>query len=156
MRSVGWGAWGLRAVVAAGVLALAVACTPIYRNHGYAPTEADLALLEVGVATRETVSAAVGPPSATGLLTEDAWYYVQSRFRRFGPREPQEVDRQVVAITFDEAGVLTNVERFGLEDGQVVVLSRRVTRTNIKGVTLIQQMLTNFGRIDAGDVLGPS
>ena len=35
-------------------------------------------------------------------------------------------ERQVVAISFNESGTVTNVERFGLERGQIVVLSRRV------------------------------
>jgi outer membrane protein assembly factor BamE (lipoprotein component of BamABCDE complex) len=145
---------GLRAAAAVAAFAgMIAACTPIFRNHGYAPTEADLALLTVGQDTRDTVAAAIGQPSATGLLTDDAWYFVQSRFRLFGPREPQEIDRQVVAVSFAEDGTITNIERFGLEDGQVVVLSRRVTRTNIKGVTLIGQLLGNFGRIDAEQIL---
>jgi outer membrane protein assembly factor BamE (lipoprotein component of BamABCDE complex) len=153
-QAVGRRMQGLRAAAAVAACAgLIAACTPIYRNHGYAPTEADLALLTVGRDTRDTVAAAIGQPSATGLLTDDAWYFVQSRFRLFGPREPQEIDRQVVAISFAENGTITNIERFGLEDGQVVVLSRRVTRTNIKGVTLIGQLLGNFGRIDAEQIL---
>jgi outer membrane protein assembly factor BamE (lipoprotein component of BamABCDE complex) len=152
--SVGPFARSLRAVVAMLLCAVMLSCTAVYRNHGYAPTETDLALLTVGKDTRDTVQAAVGPPSATGLLTADAWYYVQSRFRLFGPREPEEIERQVVAISFAEDGTITNIERFGLEEGRVVALSRRVTETNIKGVTLIQQLLGNFGRIDAGQVLG--
>ncbi len=92
---VGWR--NVRAIAAALVLVALAACTPILRSHGYAPTDADLALMEVGRDTRETVQAAIGPPSATGLLTANAWYYVQSQFRYFGPREPEEIDRQVVA-----------------------------------------------------------
>jgi hypothetical protein len=42
---------------------------------------------------------------------------------------------------------VSNVERFGLEDGQVVALSRRVTETNIKGVSFIRQLMGNFGRL---------
>lgn len=148
------GARGLRGVVAAAACAAVLACTPVFRNHGYAPTDTDLALLTVGQDTRDTVQAAVGPPSATGLLTSDAWYYVQSRFRHFGPREPEEIERQVVAISFDAGGTITNIERFGLEQGRVVALSRRVTETNIKGVTLIGQLLGNFGRLGAGDFIG--
>jgi outer membrane protein assembly factor BamE (lipoprotein component of BamABCDE complex) len=148
------GARCLRAVAVAVLCAVVAGCTAVYRNHGYAPTETDLALLTVGQDTRDTVQAAVGPPSATGLLTADAWYYVQSRFRLLGPREPEEIDRQVVAISFAEDGTITNIERFGLEQGRVVALSRRVTETNIRGVTLIQQLLGNFGRIDAGQILG--
>ncbi len=134
-------------------LVLAVACAPIYRNHGYVPAEDELALLTVGQDTRDSVEVAVGRPSAAGLLNEEGWYYVQSRYRQVGPRAAQEIDRQLVAISFDDKGTVTNIERFGLEDGRVITLSRRVTETNIKGASLIRQILSNFGRFRAGDLL---
>ena len=39
------------------------ACTPLYRNHGYAPTDEQLAEVSVGVDTRETVI--FGKPSGS-------------------------------------------------------------------------------------------
>jgi outer membrane protein assembly factor BamE (lipoprotein component of BamABCDE complex) len=128
------------------------ACTTVYRNHGYVPDEVELAQVQVGTDTRETVSEKIGRPSAQGLLNDVGWFYVQSRFKHFGPREPQEIDRQVVAITFSDAGVVENIGRYGLEDGRVVEISRRVTETNIKGIGFIRQLLSNFGRIRAGDI----
>lgn len=128
------------------------ACSTVYRNHGYVPTDADLALLEVGVDTRETVAEKVGRPLASGLLNDVGWYYVQSRWAYRGALEPREVDRQVVAISFTEAGRVQNVERFGLERGRVVPLSRRVTESNVRGLTVIQQLLGNFGRLGPGVV----
>ena len=141
----------------AAVLLLAAglaACSPIYRNHGYVPAEDELALLEVGVDTRETVGQKIGRPSTSGLLNDEGWFYVQSRYELVGPREPREVERQVLAITFNEAGVVENIGRYGLEDGKVVQISRRVTETNIKGIGLIEQLLGNFGQIRAEDIAG--
>ena len=132
---------------------LSAACSPVIRNHGYVPPETELALLEVGTDTRETVAEKIGRPSTSGLLNDDGWYYVQSRYEHFGPREPREVAREVLAVTFDANGVVENIARFGLEDGKVVEISRRVTETNIKGLTLIQQLLGNFGRIQPGNLL---
>jgi hypothetical protein len=40
------------------------------------------------------------------------------------------------------------VERYGLEDGQVVLLSRRVTTDNTAGVGFLRQLFGNLGRID--------
>lgn len=138
-----------------GLLCLvATACATIVRYHGYVPDETELALIEVGVDTRETVAGKIGRPTAQGLLNDVGWFYIQSRFEHFGPREPKEVDRQVVAITFSEGGTVDNIGRFGLEDGRVVEISRRVTETNIKGVGFIRQLFSNFGRIRAGDVIG--
>ncbi len=71
------------------------ACQPIFTNHGYMPNEDDLALLQVGVDTRDSVATTIGRPAAEGLLNDEAWYYVQSRFRTIGPGEPVEIAREV-------------------------------------------------------------
>lgn len=140
-------------VLLGGVLVLATACAPVYRNHGYIPSDDELALVVVGKDTRETVAQTVGRPSAAGLLNDLGWYYVQSRWRHFGALPPLEEDRQVVAITFSEDGVVENVERFGLEKGQVVALSRRVTSSTIKGRSFLAQVFGNLGGIDAGSLI---
>jgi outer membrane protein assembly factor BamE (lipoprotein component of BamABCDE complex) len=128
------------------ILALTLAaCAAVYRNHGYVPVEEDLALVEVGVDTRETLAPKIGRPSAQGLLNDVGWFYVQSRFRHYGPYAPEEIDRQVVAVTFSDAGTVENIARFGLEEGRVVELSRRVTRSNVRGLSFIGQLFGNIG-----------
>jgi outer membrane protein assembly factor BamE (lipoprotein component of BamABCDE complex) len=142
----------LRGPALAAALAVATACAPVFRNHGYVPAPDELALVEVGVDTRETVGEKIGRPSTSGLLNDVGWFYVQSRYRHAGFREPQEVERRVLAITFTEAGVVENVGTYGLEDGQVVPISRRVTETNIKGIGFIRQLLGSIGRLRAEDL----
>ena len=144
----------LRAGMVGLVLVALAACSSLYRNHGYVPTDADLALVEVGVDTRETVTEKVGRPAASGLLNDVGWFYVQSRWEYRGAFEPREIDRQVVSITFNEAGTVENIERFGLERGKVVPLSRRVTESSVKGLSVIQQLLGSFGRIAPGVITG--
>ncbi len=129
------------------------ACTPIYRNHGYVPSDQELAAITVGKDTRESVATAIGRPSAQGLLNDVGWYYVQSRFKHYGGYAPQEIERQVVAVTFTEAGVVENIERFGLAEGRVVALSRRVTDSNIKGVGFLRQLMGSFGRLKSEDLV---
>ena len=144
-------------IVRGFALALSVAaltaCAPVYRNHGYVPPPEDLQALAIGSDTRETVETRIGRPTTSGVEREDAWYYVQSRRRTYGPRAPETIERQLVAISFAENGTLSNVERFGLERGRVVPLSRRVTTTSLREFGLIQQLLRNFGRIDVGEAI---
>jgi hypothetical protein len=47
-----------------------------------------------------------------------------------------------------------NIETFGLQEGRVVALSRRVTDDNLRDTTFIRQLLGNVGRFDAGQILG--
>ena len=125
------------------------ACTPIVSNHGYAPNDEELSQIKVGTDTRDSVAAAIGRPSASGLLNDVGWFYVQSRYRNVGYRQPQEMERQVLAVTFNEAGVVQNIATYGLADGKVVAISRRVTESNIKGIGFIRQLLGSLGKISA-------
>lgn len=145
---------GWRLVLLGLVMAVAVACTTMYRNHGYVPPDEDLALIEVGRDTRETVAATIGRPSTAGLLNDVGWYYVQSRFKLVGGMAPEEVDREVVAITFSTEGVVQNIERFGLADGEIVAISRRVTTPNVKSQGFLRQLFGNIGGINLGQALG--
>jgi outer membrane protein assembly factor BamE (lipoprotein component of BamABCDE complex) len=135
-------------------LASFAACAPVYENHGYAPTDEDLAKIVVGRDTRETVEVFLGPPSMDGLLNDKGWYYVQSRWKNQGLVAPKEIDRQVVAISFDDKGFVTNIERFGLERGQVVSLSRRVTTEPVKSQSILTQLFSNIGLQGAAQQTG--
>ncbi len=141
--------WGLIALVLLSV----AACSNIDRKHGYVPPAEDLEQIIVGVDTKDSVAIAAGRPSVSGILSEGGWYYVESRFRVYGIRERVETDRQVVAISFDENGVVENIERFGLEDGQVIAISRRVTDSNIRGVSFLRQLFGNLGNFAADQLV---
>ncbi len=129
------------------------ACTPVFRNHGFVPPEADLAQVVVGQTTQDELQGLIGRPSAQGLLTGSGWYYVGSRWRYYGALEPREINREVVAVSFSQNGVVSNVERFGQERGRVVVLSRRVTEGSVTEISLVGQLLGNLGNFQAGDLI---
>lgn len=137
-------------VVLAGALA---GCSATYQNHGFVPEEEELETILPGVDTRETLELTVGQPSAAGVIRDDAWFYAAYRVRSFAYQAPQVIERDVVAITFDEDGVVENIETFGLEDGQLVQLSRRVTDSGVGEVTILTQIIRNFGRLDVANIL---
>ncbi len=143
-----------RAALVLAVLSVAPACARLSDSHGYIPEQTALDDIVVGQDTVATASLILGRPSTSGIVDERGWYYVRSDYERFLWRAPEEVNRQVVAVTFDEAGVIENVERFGLEEGQVVVLSRRVTTSNTQGVSFLRQLFSNLGNFDAGQLFG--
>jgi outer membrane protein assembly factor BamE (lipoprotein component of BamABCDE complex) len=136
-----------------GALALG-ACSPIVEDHGYVPLREDLAAIDVGRDTRETVAETLGTPSAFGVIDDRGYFYVSQRIRQRGYRAPEVTDREIVAISFDGRGVVSNIERFGLEDGNVVALSRRVTDSNVQNVGFIRQLLGNIGRVDTSSLGG--
>lgn len=142
-----------RAVPMLLVAGLVAACTPMLRHHGYIPPEAELAQLTIGADTRESVVETIGAPATAGLSGDDTLYYTGSTFRHYGAFAPEEVSREVLAMSFSPQGVLRNIESFGLEDGRVVALSRRVTDNGVRDTTFLRQLLGNIGNFDAGRLI---
>ncbi|EDM32031.1 lipoprotein, SmpA/OmlA family [Roseovarius sp. TM1035] len=129
-------------------------CAATYRNHGYVPPEEDLQNLVVGVDSRATVDDVIGPPSLSGVLADGDYYYVRSRVREYGMFRPQVVERRVLAISFNDNDTIANIEEFGLEDGQVVPLARRVTDSSVVSNGFLRQLLSNIGNINPVEGFG--
>ncbi len=129
------------------------ACSATYTNHGYVPPPDILQQINIGD-SREAVTEIAGAPGSAGVIRDEAWFYTQYRVRNFTYNPPQVIERDIVAVSFSESGRVTNIERFGLEDGQIVQLSRRVTESSVRDVGFLRQILSNFGRINLGDVVG--
>lgn len=146
-----------RASRGAAVLACAAflgACQAQYDNHGYIPPEEDLQQINIGADTKDTVAEKIGVPASSGVLSNSGYYYVRMRTRTLGPLEPKEIERQVVAISFSDTGVVQNVERFGLERGRMVPLTRRVTSSPVSNKSFLRQLLGNLGRFNPAGLGG--
>lgn len=135
-------------------LMVVMACSATYRNHGYMPPEEDLQNLVVGVDTRATVDDVVGPPSLSGVLADGDYYYVRSRVREYGMYRPQVIERRVLAISFNDDDTIANIEEFGLEDGQIVPIARRVTDSSVIKNGFLRQMLSNIGALNPATAFG--
>lgn len=123
-------------------------------SHGYIPDEVLLADVRVGLDTKETVNRILGTPGTDGLVDDLGWYYVRTERERFLWRAPVEVDREVLLISFTDKDVVSNIERFGLEEGRVVVLNRRVTTSNTRDISFLRQLFSNLGNFNTGQFVG--
>ncbi len=59
-----------------------------------------------------------------------------------------------MAVPFNASDVVTHIIRYGLEDREIVVLSRRVTAGGAENIYIIRLMLGTFGRFDAANIFG--
>lgn len=132
------------------VMAGLAGCSAQFSNHGYVPLAEDLDQVIVGVDTRASVEETLGAAGSGSVINDQGIYYVRSRLRTMGFRAPEVVEREVVAISFDAGGTVQNVERFGLQDGAVVALSRRVTSSGVANKSFLRQLLGNLGRFNPG------
>ena len=53
----------------------------------------------------------------------------------------------------DGALLVTAINTYGLEDGRIVDLETDTTPTRGNRLTVLQQILGNFGNVDAGEIL---
>ncbi|MGB1035570.1 MAG: outer membrane protein assembly factor BamE [Primorskyibacter sp.] len=147
------GALRRMAVVIGLTLALS-ACSEQVRTHGFAPTEAELQNILPGVDTRDTIEETIGIPTTSGVANKGAYYYIESTLSAVAWRASRVVDRKVVEITFDDADVVENISVYGLADGRVVRISRRMTRSGDGNISFIRQLFGNIGGFGAEQILG--
>ncbi|MFT8244442.1 outer membrane protein assembly factor BamE [Roseomonas sp. BN140053] len=109
-----------------------------------------------GVQTRQDVTALLGTPSATGTFDQDHWYYISATSRTRPGRVPGVENQRVVAIAFDQAGVVREVRELGENDARNIPVVERQTPVPGTDRTLLQALFGNIGRFNgAGAASGP-
>jgi outer membrane protein assembly factor BamE (lipoprotein component of BamABCDE complex) len=137
---------GVAIIVAASWFALG-ACAPTTQVHGYVPTPDEVSRITPGADTFATVEETLGLPSSSGLLRDQSWYYVQSVIENYTYNPPRVIDRTIVAVQFNDDGVVTAVNRYGIEDGRIVELTTRVTETGGRELGVIEQLFGNIANL---------
>lgn len=137
---------GLLAAVIAST-ALVSACNPTLRSHGFRYPTGEVPEFTPGEDTQATVLAALGNPSTRGTFEQDTWYYVSATREYLAYLRPDTRERRIMAIRFDDDGVVSEIDEFGLEDGRVVALVDRETPTRGRELSVLEQILGSVGRV---------
>lgn len=118
-------------------------------TRGYVPDEVLLGELKPGVHDKNSVASLLGSPSSVGTFDSATWYYITRKTEQMAFFAETVTDQQVVAIDFDDKGVLTGLRRFTLADANDVQFVERVTPSRGKELTVLQQFFGNIGRFSA-------
>jgi outer membrane protein assembly factor BamE (lipoprotein component of BamABCDE complex) len=118
-------------------------------QRGNLPDPAKVAQIQPGVTTKETVTQLLGTPSSVATFSDKTWYYISRRTEQLAFFDPDVVDQQVVAIGFDDGGVVRNVARSNLADARQVEPSERVTPAAGRELGILEQLLGNLGRFNS-------
>lgn len=149
----------LNGVLSALVLSVATlaasACAPVIHNHGYVFEDEKLALLSRGATSADQVKQILGTPTTISVIKTQSYFYIYSRFETFTYKKPEEVDRKVLAIYFDEENKIKDYAHYGLDKGNIVAFVERETPTSGKELTFLQQIFGNIGRFDSVSAGGP-
>lgn len=135
--------------VTAAVLCIGIlACTPRLDTRGYQFDPDTLSQIVPGTHTRDDVAEILGSPSSTAVLDSEIWYYIGNQTETLAFFEPKVTERQVVTIAFDNDGVVSTIDAFGLERGRKFEFVERETQTTGSKLTLLDQLLGNLGRFN--------
>ena len=130
-------------MVLAGAL---VACAPTVDIAGYVPNETMIAEIVSGETTRETVLTVLGSPSSTATFDTDSWYYISRTTETLAFFDATVLDQTVLAVDFDEVGVVTGLRRYTLDDARDIVPADGRTPTRGRELGLLEQLIGNIGR----------
>jgi len=139
-------------VLAAALLA---GCAKDIDARGNLPPPEAFAQLSVGEQTRQDVRGLLGTPATTAVFDDETWYYISGHTTQYAFYPNHELDRTVYAVSFDDRGILKQVRKLGLEDGQNVNIAGRETPTKGREFSLIEQLIGNLGRFSGAPGGGP-
>lgn len=122
------------------------ACSPMKSSNGYIPDKELVEKVRPGVHDRDSIAELLGSPTSVAQFKPEVWYYVKREAEQLAFLPEKVTMQSVVAVKFDEAGIVTDVHHYDLEDGKDIELVDRVTPTRGKELTFLGQLFGNIGR----------
>ena len=144
-----------RLVVAASIAVAAAGCSPVTATRGNLIDDDRFQRIAVGRSTANDVAAVFGSPTTVSTFDRRTWYYIGQRTEKVAFFDPEIVERRVVRVEFTETGIVAGIDDLDLDDAQTVELVERETPTLGRRLTVLEQLLGNFGRFNTPNT-GPS
>lgn len=115
-----------------------------------------VAEIEPGVQRRQDVIGLLGSPSALSTFEDNTWFYIGQRMEKFAFFKPSLLERRILVVMFDEQGVVQETHNLTQADANDVDPTDRVTPTEGRDLTLLQQLFGNLGRFPTEQFERPS
>ena len=142
-------AW-MRIGAVAGAALLASGCVQIQGHRGYLADEVLLQSVQPGVDNRQSVERTLGRPSFVAQFGEPVWYYVSSITQQKPFRKPRIDQQTVLAVHFDDAENVVDVERSGIELVARISPESDETPTLGRNRSFFEDLFGNIGQVGAG------
>ena len=102
-----------------------------------------------GTSTRTDVTALIGSPTARATFDDNTWIYISEVTRPRIARVQGVLSQDVVVLSFNDQGVLSDVKRLNQEDALPVTVVARTTPSPGTEASFLQQLFGNIGRFNA-------
>jgi len=101
-----------------------------------------------GTSTRADVTSLLGSPTTRATFDDNKWVYIGEVTRPEIGRTQGVLQQQVIVLTFDQAGVLREVQQLTQKDSKPVDVVARATPSPGSSASFMQQLLGNVGRFN--------
>ncbi len=99
-----------------------------------------------GTTTRADVTSLIGSPTAKATFDDNTWIYISQLTKPVIAGTQAVEDQRVTVLTFDQAGVLQNIETKTQDDAKPVAVVSRTTPSPGSEASFMQQLLGNVGK----------
>lgn len=131
------------------------ACTIERYPRGFYLDEEFAEGITPGFDSQGSVQLLLGRPTITNTFDQSSWYYISEVARRRSFSKAKAVERNILAVHFDEQGMVTEVQRYTLADGRDVNFRSDETPTRGKKLGIFEQIFSNIGRFSNLPGQGP-
>jgi len=99
-----------------------------------------------GTTTRQDVTSLIGSPTAKATFDDNTWIYISQLTKPIIGGTQAVEDQRVLVLTFDQGGILRNVETKTQDDSKSVTVVSRTTPSPGSEASFLQQLLGNVGK----------
>jgi outer membrane protein assembly factor BamE (lipoprotein component of BamABCDE complex) len=149
--SAGFARIARQVLVVLGILTLPGGCT-IFRApetlHGNRVDEYRLKELVPGTSTQADVTALVGSPTTKASFDTNTWLYISEVTQTRIGRTPGVDNQAVIALSFDDRGVLRDIAKLDQANGLPVSIVKGATPAPGTSASFMQQLFGNIGRFN--------
>ncbi len=123
------------------------ACQATRDFHGYVPDQSLPTDIKPTEDTRSTVLAKLGSPSTTSVFDDNLWVYMSATREELTFYYPRVVQREIVAIQFDDQDAVSDVLVYDIAAGRTIEYNSRVTPTRGRELGILEQLFGTIGRL---------
>jgi outer membrane protein assembly factor BamE (lipoprotein component of BamABCDE complex) len=134
---------GARLALALGAALTLTSCGAQIDRHGHVFVDVDLNQIHSGM-SKDQVTSVLGSPDTRSTIGGDAYYYISTTQKSVAFLKPWEIDRQVVAVYFDNTAKVQQVANYGLKDGIVINYYKGETPARGKDLGFLEQIFGNI------------
>ena len=130
-------------------------CSTVVENRGYIFNPEIQEKISQGMDKTEIISL-LGTPSTVSESTGLKYYYISNKFFKYAFLNPQEIERTIQVISFDENENVKDIEEYTLKDGRIIVYNNDKTIPKGTEATIIQDLFDNTGRYTSKEAIAGS